>query len=159
MSGRDHLLVSFDGFELAPASAEAIAARASGVTLYRHLNVDTPEQVRRLTDALQSAARRLGLPPLLIGADHETGQLHAMGNGATPFAGAMALGAVGDPDLAERVGAAIGTELRAMGVNLVYAPVCDLATNHANAVVGIRSFGDDPGAVGRMAPATERGRH
>ena len=157
MSGRDHLLVSFDGFELAPAAAEAIVRRAAGVTLYRHLNIDTPEQVRRLTDALQSAARRLGLPPMLIGADHETGQLHAMGDGATGFAGAMALGAVAEEGLAERVGAAIGAELRAMGVNLAYAPVCDLATNPSNAVVGIRSFGDDPDAVGRLAAATVRG--
>jgi len=154
---RDRILLSFDGFALAPAAAEAIAARAAGVTLYRHLNVDTPAQVRALTDGLQAAAARLGLPPLLIGADHETGQLHAMGDGATPFAGAMALGATADPDLAERVGAAIGAELRAMGVNLVYAPVCDLATNPRNPVVGIRSFGDEPAAVGALAAATVRG--
>jgi beta-N-acetylhexosaminidase len=155
--GRDRLIVSFDGLTLSPREAEAIAARAAGVTLYRHLNVDTPEQVRRLTDALQSAARRLGRPPLLIGADHETGQLHLMADRATPFAGAMALGAVGDADLAERVGAAVGTELRAMGVNLVYAPDCDLATNPSNHVVGIRSFGYDPAAVARLAAATIRG--
>src|SRR6185503_3737711 len=70
---------------------------------------------------------------------------------------AMALGAVGDESLAERVGAAIGTELRAMGVTLVYAPDCDLATNPRNAVVGIRSFGDDPETVGRLAAAQVRG--
>ncbi|MEA2518363.1 MAG: beta-N-acetylhexosaminidase, partial [Chloroflexota bacterium] len=149
--------MSFAGHSLTPAAAEAIAGRAAGVTLYRHLNVDTPGQVRALTDQLQAAARRLGLPPLLIGADHETGQLHAMADGATPFAGAMALGATGDPDLAERVAAAIGTELRAMGVNLCYAPVCDLATNPRNPVVGIRSFGDDPAAVGALAAAMVRG--
>jgi beta-N-acetylhexosaminidase len=44
-----------------------------------------------------------------------------------------------------------------MGVNLVYAPVCDLATNPRNPVVGIRSFGDDPAAVGRLAAASVRG--
>ena len=154
---RDRLLVSFEGHWLAPTDAEAIARRAAGVTLYRHINVDVPEQVRRLTDALQAAARRLRLPPLLVGADHETGQLHAMGDGATPFAGAMALGAAGDVDLAERVAAAIGTELRAMGVNVAFAPDCDLATNPRNLVVGIRSFGDDPAAVGRLAAATVRG--
>ena len=80
-----------------------------------------------------------------------------MGDDATPFAGAMALGAVGDEALAERVAAAIGTELRAMGVTVAYAPVCDLATNPRNLVVGIRSFGDDPAAVGRLAAATVRG--
>ena len=157
MAARDRLIVSFDGFSLAADAAEAIARRAVGVTLYRHLNVDTPAQVRALTDTLQAAASRLALPALLIGADHETGQLHAMGEGATPFAGAMALGATGDVALAERVGRAIGTELRAMGVNLVYAPVCDLATNPRNPVVGIRSFGDEPVAVGAMAAATVRG--
>ncbi len=154
---RDRLLVSFEGFELTAAAAEAIAARAAGVTLYRSLNIDTPSQVRALTDTLQAAALRLGLPPLVIGADHETGQLHAMGPGATAFAGAMALGAVGDVTLAERVGAAIGIELRAMGVTLCYAPDCDLATNARNPVVGIRSFGDDPVAVGALAAATVRG--
>src|SRR6185369_13994907 len=139
------------------AAAEALAARAAGVTLYRFLNVRSATQVRALTDTLRAAADRLGLPPLVIAADHETGQMHVLGDDATPFAGAMAIGAAGDQDLAERVGAAIGTELRAVGVNLVYAPVCDLATNPRNPVVGIRSFGDDPVAVGRLAAATVRG--
>ena len=154
---RDRILLSFDGFELSAAAAEDLARRAAGVTLYRHLNVRSAAQVRALTDTLQAAAARLGLPPLLIGADHETGQLHALGDDATPFAGAMAVGATGDASLAEQVGRAIGTELRAMGVNLVYAPVCDLATNPRNAVVGIRSFGDEPAAVGRLVAASVRG--
>ncbi len=154
---RERLLLSFDGHAIEPAAAEALAARAAGVTLYRHLNIGSPTEVRALTDELQAAAARLGRPAMLVAADHETGQLHAMGDGATPFAGAMALGAAGDPDLAERVGAAIGAELRAMGVTVVYAPDCDLATNPRNPVVGIRSFGDGPVAVGRLAAAMVRG--
>jgi beta-N-acetylhexosaminidase len=154
---RDRLLLSFEGFELSTEAAESITRRASGVTLYRHLNVRSAAQVRALTDTLQAAAAGLGLPPLLIGADHETGQLHALADDATPFAGAMALGAVADEDLAERVGAAIGAELRAIGVNIVFAPDCDLATNPRNPVVGIRSFGDDPDSVGRLAAASVRG--
>jgi beta-N-acetylhexosaminidase len=156
-AARDRILLSFDGLELSPAAAEDLVRRAAGVTFYRHLNIRSAPQVRALTDTLQAAAARLGLPRLLIAADHETGQLHALGDDATPFAGAMAVGATGDADLAERVGAAIGTELRAVGVNLVYAPVCDLATNPRNAVVGIRSFGDDPASVGRLEAATVRG--
>jgi len=155
---RDRLLLSFEGRRLSPAGAEAIARRAAGVTLYRHLNVGSPAEIRALTDELQAAAARVGRPtPILVGADHETGQLHAMGDGATPFPGAMALGAARDEGLVERVGAAIGAELRALGVNLVFAPVCDLATNPRNPVVGIRSFGDDPAAVGRLAAAMVRG--
>jgi beta-N-acetylhexosaminidase len=156
-AARDRILLSFDGLELTADEAEALARRAVGVTLYRHLNVRSADQVRALTDTLQAATARLGLAPLVIAADHETGQLHALGDDATPFAGAMGLGATGDTGLAERVGRAIGTEMRAMGVNLAYAPVCDLATNPRNLVVGIRSFGDDPGAVGALAAATVRG--
>jgi beta-N-acetylhexosaminidase len=69
----------------------------------------------------------------------------------------MALGAVADEDLAERVGAATARELRALGVNVDYAPVCDLATNPDNPALGIRCFGDDPEQVGRLAAATVRG--
>jgi beta-N-acetylhexosaminidase len=69
----------------------------------------------------------------------------------------MALGATGDVDLAERVASATGRELRALGVTVDYAPVCDLADDPANPALGIRSFGDDPLAVGRLAAATVRG--
>ena len=69
----------------------------------------------------------------------------------------MALGATGDEALAERVAGATARELRALGVNVNYAPVCDVADNPANPALGIRSFGDDPEAVGRLAAATVRG--
>ena len=69
----------------------------------------------------------------------------------------MALGAVDDEVLTERVGRAIGTEARAMGVNVVYAPVLDLATNPANPALGIRAFGDSPAAVARHGAAMVRG--
>ena len=69
----------------------------------------------------------------------------------------MALGAADDEALTERVGAAIGREARAMGVNLVYAPALDLATEPTNAALGIRSFGSDPAAVARHGAAMVRG--
>ena len=94
---------------------------------------------------------------MLIAADQEGGQLVGLGEGTTQFAGAMALGATGDEALAERVAGATARELRALGVNVDYAPVCDVANNPANPALGIRSFGDDPEAVGRLAAATVRG--
>jgi beta-N-acetylhexosaminidase len=42
-------------------------------------------------------------------------------------------------------------------VTVNYGPVCDLATNPANPAIGIRSFGDDPGAVGELVAAAVRG--
>jgi beta-N-acetylhexosaminidase len=123
------------------------------VTLFRALNSRAPGQVRELTAAIRRAAGE----PLLVAADQEGGQLVALGEGATAFAGNMALGAAGDEELAERVGRATGRELLAMGVDVAYAPVCDVASNPANPALGIRSFGDDPETVGRLAAAVVRG--
>ncbi|HEX5012844.1 MAG TPA: glycoside hydrolase family 3 N-terminal domain-containing protein [Candidatus Limnocylindrales bacterium] len=154
------LMLAFEGTTLPEdALARLRSAPSAGVTLFRSLNVETPGQVRELAASIQRAAggsdARRG--PALVAADQEGGQLLALGAGATPFAGAMALGAAGDPALAERVARAVGLECAAMGVNVVYGPVCDLATNPANPAIGIRSFGDDPTAVGALVAATVRG--
>ena len=150
------LMLAFEG-ETVTAEVRALFAGtdAAGVTLFGPDNVRNIAQVRDLCEELQALAgdRR----PLLIAVDQEGGQLLGLGAESTPFAGNMALGAVGEEDLAEHVGAAIGRELRAAGVNVNYAPVADVATDPGNPSLGIRSFGDDPAAVGRLAAATVRG--
>ncbi|HYK95373.1 MAG TPA: glycoside hydrolase family 3 N-terminal domain-containing protein [Candidatus Dormibacteraeota bacterium] len=131
-------------------------APVAGLTLFRAKNVRSPAQLRRLTTGLQaSAAARPGSDglPVLIAADQEGGQFLALGDGWTPFAGPMAIGATGDAGLAERVGAAIGRELRAVGVNVDYGPVLDVAIGPENPSLGIRSFGEDPAEVGRLGAA------
>jgi beta-N-acetylhexosaminidase len=150
-------MIAFVGAELPPSAARRLNEHgAAGVTLFRVHNVVDPPQVRALTAAIQ-AARPAGAPPLLVAADQEGGQLIGLGDGTTQFAGAMALGATGDEALAERVARATARELRALGVNVDYAPVCDLANDPANPALGIRSFGDDPETVGKLAAATVRG--
>jgi beta-N-acetylhexosaminidase len=151
------LMIAFAGSDLPPSAARRIRdLGVAGVTLFPAHNIVDPPQIRRLTAAIQ-AARPAGAPPLLVAADQEGGQLIGLGDGTTQFAGAMALGAAGDEELAERVAGAMAVELRALGVNVDYAPVCDIANNPANPALGIRSFGDDPEAVGRLAGATVRG--
>ncbi len=151
------LMIAFAGSGLPPSAARRINEHGvAGVTLFHVHNIVAPPQIRGLTAAIQEA-RPTGAPPLLIAADQEGGQLIGLGDGTTQFAGAMALGATGDEALAERVAGATARELRALGVNVDYAPVCDVANNPANPALGIRSFGDDPEAVGKLAAATVRG--
>ena len=150
------LMLAFDGLTLPEPMAARLRDRpAAGVTLFRHANVRAPAQLRELTDAIQRLAPSGS--PFLIAVDQEGGQLNGLGAASTPFAGAMALAAVGDEDLAERVGQATGRELRAAGVNVNYAPVCDLATNPANPALGARAFGDDPELAARLIAAFVRG--
>jgi beta-N-acetylhexosaminidase len=150
------LMLAFDGLQLPePVATRLRDSPAAGVTLFRHANVRDPGQLRELTNGIQRQAP--AGPPFLIAIDQEGGQLSGLGAASTQFAGAMALGAVDDEDLAERVGAAIGCELRAAGANVNYAPVCDLATNPANPALGVRAFGDDPDRAAALVAAVVRG--
>jgi len=131
------------------------AGQAHGVTVYLRANARDADQLAALTDTLHSAAP-VNLP-LLIGADQEGGQLVGLGHDTTRFPGAMALGAADDETLTEAVARATGTELRALGITVCYAPVCDLALEPANVSLGTRPFGSDPVVVGRQAAAFVRG--
>ena len=129
----------------------------AGVTLFRSRNMRNPQQVQQLTDSLQAAARAAGVAPLLIGADQEGGQLMAIGEGVTQLPGNLALGATGSVELARLAGEVLGAELSAMGINIDYAPSCDVNSNPKNPVIGTRSFGEDPAMVARLACATIEG--
>ena len=153
----ERVMLAFEGEGVPSWVTKRLAeAPAAGVTLFMAVNVMRLAQVRELTEAVERAARGID-GPLLIAADQEGGQLNALGAEATQFAGNMALGAVDDERLTERVGVAIGREARALGINVVYAPVLDLASEPGNVAMGIRSFGDDPAAVARHGAAMIRG--
>jgi beta-N-acetylhexosaminidase len=160
----ERLMLAFNGTTVPAWLRQRLAAApAAGFTLFRAPNLRSAAQVRRLTASLQAAARVRTREttgedlPLLLATDQEGGQLNALGDGFTQCSGPMAIGATGDAALAERVGRAIGTELRAVGVNVDYAPVADVATSPANPALGIRSFGDEPATVARFAAAWLRG--
>jgi len=153
-SGVACALIAFEGTRVDRKVADLISdPRVAGVTLYGSINIENAEQTKQLTTDLQRAAGRR----LLIAVDQEGGQLTAAGPDTTHFAGNMAIGAVGDEELAFRVGAATGLELAALGINVNYAPVADVATRPSNPSLGIRSFGEDPKAVSRLTAAIVRG--
>jgi beta-N-acetylhexosaminidase len=153
------LLLAFPGKDrLFPEVVDALRRyRPAGVTLFRSINVDNPAQVFGLTQALQQAAHEAGLPPLMICVDQEGGQLMAIGEGTTPLPGNLALGAARSPELARQAGQVLGRELAAMGINVNYAPCCDVNVNPQNPVVGTRSFGEDPGQVAELSAAFVEG--
>lgn len=114
---------------------------------------------KALTWALQNEARLAGHKrPLFIGIDQENGQVTRIPPPiATQVPGPMALGATHDPALAYQAGKATAETLRFFGINMNYAPVCDINSEPMNPVIGVRSPGDDPEFVSRFASATARG--
>jgi beta-N-acetylhexosaminidase len=151
-----HLLPAFVGTEPPAWLMRRVAAgQAHGVTVFLRANAADAASLASLTEQLHQAAP--GHLPLLIGADQEGGQLVGLGHETTRFPGAMALGAADDPALTEATGRAMARELRALGITVDYAPVCDVAVEPANISLGTRAFGSDPTAVARHAAALTRG--
>jgi beta-N-acetylhexosaminidase len=121
-------------------------------------NIDSPRQLRKLTDGLQAAAagERAGLP-LLIGADQEHGVVTRVRDGVTLLPSAMAFGAAANPAMTEEASRVSGTELAAVGINVDFAPDADVTGGAPNAVIGSRSFGSAPAKVGAQVAAAVRG--
>jgi len=150
-----HLMLAFEGTEVPDWLRRRLReSPPAGVTLFREWNMSSPGQVAELTSALQEA--NSSQLPLLIAVDQEGGQLTGLA-GSTEFAGNMAIGATGDVDLASQVAGAMGRELAAVGINVNYAPVADVASRADNPSLGIRSFGDDPEQVARLTGAIVTG--
>ncbi|PWY92363.1 beta-N-acetylglucosaminidase [Aspergillus heteromorphus CBS 117.55] len=129
-----------------------------GIVLFKR-NISDEAQLQSLTLALQEEARSAGHEhPLFIGIDQENGLVTRIAPPVAPqLPGPMALGATNSPELAYKVGVATGEILSSAGINMDYAPVCDINSEPLNPVIGVRSFGDDPEFVGRFASATARG--
>jgi len=60
------------------------------------------------------------------------------------------LGKAGSDDLAYRFGMAMGKEMRAVGINMDYAPVLDVHSNPENPIIGKRAISSDPDVVARL---------
>jgi beta-N-acetylhexosaminidase len=96
--------------------------------------------------------QELASVPLLITADLEGGT-GLIFRGGTRFPKAMALAATFDPETARRVGRMTALEAQSIGVNINFYPVVDVNNNPLNPIINIRSFGEDPQQVSRMAVA------
>ena len=95
---------------------------------------------------------RLGFP----GIRFSDGPRGAVVGNATCFPVSMARGATWDPELEERVGHAIGQELRAIGANFTGA-VCVNILRHPAWGRAQETYGEDPFHVGEMGAAFTRG--
>lgn len=131
-------------------------------------NVEDPDQITALSNGLQRAALGKGkgkgkgtgvgkgaspAVPLTIAVDQEQGPVTRIGPPATQFPGSMALGAGRSAKDARTAAAITGKELRAMGISMDFAPVCDVNVNPLNPVIGTRSFSSEPTLASTLTSA------
>ncbi len=132
-----------------------LAAGAIGAAIYSHGPEAQPgtrdARLGETVRACQRVAReesRLGIP-LLIGSD----VVHGLW---TTFPIPFGLAATWDLGLIEDCAARSALEATAEGLNLTFAPMVDLSSEHRWGRIG-ETFGDEPGLASRVGAATVRG--
>ena len=130
------------------------SATLGGVILFRR-NIRDVEQVSAaLTRCCEAAAD--DFPPLTA-VDQEGGRVARLKSPVLSLPPMRALGDIDDPSFTQALAHALGTQLRAIGFNMNFAPVLDVDTNPANPVIGDRSFGRSPNTVIRHGMAFAEG--
>lgn len=151
------LMCGFHGTELSEDIERLIREEHLGGIIYFRRNLTEPAQVAKLSASLQQLALANGGVPLLIAIDQEGGMVMRIDQGVTPIPGSMALGATGDAGAAYEAAKVTGSELKAMGINMNFAPCLDINNNPLNPVIGVRSYGGDAETVGRLGTAAVQG--
>ena len=122
-------------------------------------NVETPDQLRRLTGDLRAAVGRNA--PILV--DQEGGRVQRLRGPnwrewEPPLDSIAAAGTVEAAEAMMRARATvIGAELRAVGIDANCAPLADVARETTHPFLRNRCYGSDPDTVARIARAVADG--
>ncbi len=144
------LMVGFEGLALDDELRALIDdLRVGGLILFK-INIDTPDQVRRLCADCQAFAARCDLPPLLIAVDQEGGPVARLRAPFTEFPGNPHMQGLDD---ARHFGEVTARELASVGINMDMAPVVDVAPADMSGIMADRVFGSDPAQVSAMGKA------
>ncbi len=96
--------------------------------------------------------------PVFIACNTEAGGDGACADG-TLIGGGVKIGATGNVKYAYELGRMSNEEAAAIGCNMAFSPVCDIAYNWENTEIINRAFGNDPKRVAEMSAAYLQGAH
>lgn len=131
--------------------AKSLPKLGVGGVLLTQRNVQSADQVRKLTDALRSRSPR----PLYVTTDEEGGQVSSFRPLLGTSESAYSVGGSDTDALYDR-GRTLGVSLHRLGVSADLAPVADV-TSGPNSAIGSRSFSANPVAAGADVVAVARG--
>lgn len=134
------LIIGFDGAEMNPRLSSLLTRiQPAGVILFAR-NIQSPEQTWRLLRESQKCVKR----PLFICVDLEGGTVDRFRDALAPAPSVAEVFATGNRKLFRRHGQIIGENCRALGFNVDFAPVLDLAFPASQNVMGSRTVSSSP---------------
>jgi len=152
------LMVDIAGLELTAEDRELLLHPQVGSVILFTRNYADPGQLARLVGDIHALRR----PSLIVAVDHEGGRVQRFREGFTRLPALRLLGRRADVDhagalaLARQLGWLMAAELRAVGVDLSFAPCVDLDYG-VSEVIGDRALHADPARVGELAVAWMHG--
>ena len=150
--------MGLEGKTLTPSEASFIAKNNIGGVILFARNIETPQQVHQLCSEVQALRnQQKDKAPLFIGIDMEGGRVARLKAPFTQWPPLAKLGALDSTSVAFKFAFNMGSELRAVGINLDFAPCVDVLTNPKNTVIGDRSISTDPEQVAKISSALVRG--
>lgn len=96
--------------------------------------------------------------PVIIACNTEAGGDGACSDG-TPIASEIKIAAARKEEYAYALGKMANEEAAALGCNMAFAPISDIAYNWENTEIISRAFGNDPQRVAKMSEAYLKGAH
>jgi beta-N-acetylhexosaminidase len=158
----DLIILGFRGFDVSSETQKTILKYGvSNAILFgpnhpTNKNYASKQQLIALTDQLQAISNNRELP-MIISADQEGGRVQRFKNEFTILPSAMKVAEKGNPTLAFELAKIQAKELFAAGIQLNFAPVCDINTNPANPVIGDRAYGSDEPSASRIVAEIVKG--
>lgn len=151
------VMVGFQGASVSDPGVRAVRAQIAagevGGVIYLRPNIDSLAEVKAMNMAFRAA--RPWSPPL-IAIDQEGGQIRRLTSevGFDEIASARAIGR-GRVEAAREIYGDLAERLAALGFNVNFGPVVDLALNPDNPIIARyeRAFGVNPVRVAQMAGA------
>lgn len=148
------LMIDVQGKTLTEEDRDLLAHPLVGAVILFTRNFESVEQLT----ALVADIRAVRSPPLLVTVDHEGGRVQRFRQGFTVLPSMRLIGREYDLDpvagrlLSRQCGWLMAAELRAVGIDLSFAPCVDLDYG-ASSVIGDRAFHRDPRVVSELAIA------
>ncbi len=147
------VIAGFDGTSPDRRIGKMIKQHSLGGVVLFSRNLESPKQAARLTNSLQ----KMSSAPLFIAIDHEGGKVSRLPAPFTKIPSARTVGLSDSAQLAYACGEMMARELKAVGINLNFAPVLDVDTNPQNPVIGERSLGKSSVLVSKIGLAVIAG--
>lgn len=152
------LMVDVEGYELTAEDRKVLSNPLVGSVILFTRNFSNVAQLERLVSEIRAVRH----PSLLVAVDQEGGRVQRFREGFTELPAQRTIGHAYDLDpeggrrLAWQCGWLLAAELRAVGIDMSFAPCVDLDYG-VSEIIGERSYHRDPEVVSRLAVACMQG--